>query len=120
MLEHAEEKKKAPFFLVVLQIMLIVAAIVVVVGLALGWRSRVEISNGFFCAAAICAAIALVSSLAFSRSMRSSVYHGQGKNETLRGKVREDFKKTRPSRRFALQMLLVALFCFVISVLAGW
>lgn len=115
-----EEKKKPPFMLTVLQFTLIVAAIVVVTGVILGWRSRLEISNGFFWAAAICAAVALGSSMAFSGAVIHSVYHKQGKEEKLMDNVRQDFKKTRPTRRFALQMLVTAAFCFILSVLVGW
>lgn len=120
MISQVDEKKKSSFFLTVLQYTLIVAALVVVAGLVLGWRSRIEISNGFFWAAAICAAIALGSSMAFSGAVIHSVYHKQGKGETLMDNIRQDFKKTRLTRRFALQMLAVAALCFLISVLVGW
>jgi hypothetical protein len=119
MVEQSEERKKVPFLLPVLQVLGIVVVAIVILGLVFGWSTRVQYSNAFFWAAIIAAGIAVGSSMAFSGAVIRSVYGRHGRGASLMDNIRQDYTRTKPTRRFAGQMLTASGFCFGLSVLIG-
>lgn len=113
--------EKRSFFLPVLQFVLIVAAVVVTLGVILGWRTRLQFSDGFFWAAMLSAGIALGSTFVFAgAAIRTAYVHpGEGGVPMLES-LRTNYRQTRSVRRFTAQVSLVALLCFALSVIIGW
>jgi uncharacterized membrane protein len=114
-----ENPKSPPFILTVIQITAVVVVIVVILGLALDWQTQVKYSDAFFWAALICTGFALGGAMAFSGAVIHSIYHRYGKENTMPENLRADYQKTRPTRRFAGQMLATAAICLLISILLG-
>ena len=108
MVEQSEEQKKVPFLLPVLQTLGIVVVVIVLLGLVFSWNTRLQYSNAFFWAAIVAAGIAVGSSMSFSGAVIRTVYGRHGRGTSLMDNIRQDYKRTRPTRRFAAQMLAAA------------
>ncbi len=120
MIIDGEEKKTSPFWLLVVQIMGAVVLVIVLIGIIQGWNKIIQFSNAFFWAAVIAAGCALGSSMAFSGAILHSLYHGHDRGLTIMETLRSDHDKTRPTRRFALQLLIVAVICLGFSVIISF
>jgi hypothetical protein len=117
---QSEAQNKVPFWLPVLQAIGIAVVGIVILGLVFDWRTRLQYSDAFFWAAVIAAGIALGASMAFSGAVIHRLYGAHGRGASLSENLRNDYAKTRPTRRFAAQMLAAAAICFGLSMLIGW
>lgn len=112
---------KPSFFLPIAQLVLIVAAIIVVLGVVLGWSTRLQFSDAFFWAAMIAAGVGVGSTFAFAGSAIRTTYTRPADSDmTIIESLRENYRQTRSMRRLTAQTFVLAVVCFVISMVIGW
>lgn len=87
-----------------------------VIGLLIGWRTLYEFGTGFFIAAIVALAAGAARAAGYGSSRDPMYQYGQTvTRQTTADRVKRDFVGSFSESRFTLQMVVVALLCFLLS-----